>query len=102
MAVPTSSAFLLRFPEFGEQSLSVVEGALSEAGHSVPTDTWGTVHTEAVSYLTAHLLATRTMQIGQQVGAPSGAPMGTGFATTLYGQEYKRLLDSRPLSGFAL
>jgi hypothetical protein len=42
------------------------------------------------------------MQIGQQVGTPSGTPMGIGFATTLYGQEYKRLLDSLPLSGFAL
>jgi hypothetical protein len=102
MAVPTSSAFLLRFPEFGEQLLSVVEGALTEAGRSAPATTWGTVHTEAVSYLAAHLLATRTMQIGQQVGTPSGTPMGIGFATTLYGQEYKRLLDSLPLSGFAL
>lgn len=102
MAVPTSSAFLLRFPEFGEQSLPVIEGALTEAGRSVSTTTWGTVHTEAVSYLAAHLLATRTMQIGLQVGAPSGNPTGTGFVTTLYGQEYKRLLDSLPLSGFAL
>lgn len=102
MAVPTSSAFLLRFPEFGEQLLSVVEEALTEAGRSAPVTTWGTVHTEAVSYLAAHLLATRTMQIGQQVGTPSGTPMGTGIATTLYGQEYKRLLDSLPLSGFAL
>ena len=102
MTVPTTSAFLLRFPEFGEQSLSVIEGALAEAGRSTPLDTWGTVHTEAVSYLAAHLLATRTMQIGQQVGTMSGSPQGTGFESTLYGQEYKRLLTSRPLSGFAL
>ena len=102
MAVPSSAEFLLRFPEFGEQSLSVVEGALAEAGRSTPTDPWGTVHTEAVSYLAAHLLATRTMQIGLQVETKSGAPAGEGLAATLYGQEYNRLLSSRPLSGFAL
>ena len=49
MTVPTTSAFLLRFPEFGEQSLPVVEGALAEAGRSAPADSWGTTHTDAVS-----------------------------------------------------
>jgi hypothetical protein len=102
MAVPTSSAFLLRFPEFGEQSLSVIEGALSEAGRSASASTWGAVHTEAVSYLAAHLLATRTMQLGLQIEAKSGTPTGVGFDSTLYGQEYRRLLGSLPLSGFAL
>lgn len=102
MTVPTRIDFLIRFPEFGEQSSSVVDGVLAEAGRSTSADTWGVVHTDAVSYLAAHLLATRTMQIGAQVGAPSGSPTGSGFASTLYGQEYKRLLDSLPLCGFAL
>jgi hypothetical protein len=102
MAVPSTSAFLLRFPEFGEQSLSVVEGALTEAGRYASATVFGAVHTDAVSYLTAHLLATRTMQIGLQIEAKAGAPAGSGFDATLYGQEYKRLLDSRALSGFAL
>lgn len=102
MAVPSSSAFTLRFPEFGEQSLSVVEGALAEAGRVTPADLWGTVHTDAVSYLAAHLLASRITQLGLQVDAKSGTPTGDGLASTLYGQEYNRLLNSRPLSGFAL
>lgn len=102
MAVPTASAFLLRFPEFGEQSLSVVEGSLAEAGRFVSTVPWGTLHTDAVSYMAAHLLASRTMQIGQQIGALSGTPTGPLMSSTLYGQEYKRLLDSLPISGFAL
>ncbi len=102
MAVPSSSAFTLRFPEFGEQSLSVVEGALAEAGRVTPQDLWGTVHTDAVSYLAAHLLASRITQLGLQVDAKSGTPTGDGLASTLYGQEYNRLLSSRPLSGFAL
>jgi hypothetical protein len=101
MAVPTVNAFVLRFPEFGEQSLTVVEGALAEAGRFVPASTWGAFHTDAVSYLAAHTLAMRTMQIGQQIGTLSGAPAGELITATLYGQEYKRLLDSRPLCGFA-
>jgi hypothetical protein len=102
MAVPTRNEFLARFPEFGEQSTGVVDSALAEAGRSAPISTWGTVHTEAVSYLAAHLLATRTMQLGLQIEAKSGTPTGAGFDSTLYGQEYRRLLDSLPLSGFAL
>lgn len=101
MTVPSTSAFLLRFPEFGEQSLPVVEGALAEAGRSTASAPWGMVHTDAVSYLAAHLLATRTMQIGQQVGAQSGSALGTRLESTLYGQEYQRLLAQLPLSGFA-
>lgn len=102
MAAPSTSAFLQRFPEFGEQSTSVVEGALAEASRSASAEVWGAVHTEAVSYLAAHLLASRTVQIGLQVGSISGNPLGEGMVSTLYGQEYKRLLTSLPISGFAL
>jgi hypothetical protein len=102
MSVPSANAFLLRFPEFGEQSLSVIDGALAEAGRSVASNVWGSVHTEGVSYLAAHLLAMRTMQIGLQVGTMSGSPTGLGFDATLYGQEYRRLLNALPLSGFAI
>jgi len=102
MAVPSRAEFLLRFPEFGEQPLAVVDGALAEAGRATASDPWGTVHTDAVSYLAAHLLASRITQLGLQVDAKSGTPTGDGLASTLYGQEYNRLLSSRPLSGFAL
>lgn len=102
MAVPSTSAFVTRFPEFGEQSLDVISGALAEAGRYAPTTMWGSLHTDAVNYLTAHILATRTMQIGRQIGASSGEPLGQHLEATLYGQEYLRLLNSLTLSGFAL
>lgn len=102
MTVPTASAFLTRFPEFGEQSLSVVEGVLAEAGRFTPVAQWGSIHTEAVSYLAAHILAMRVMQIGSQVGTTAGSPVGELLNATLYGQEYKRLLNSLALTGFAL
>jgi hypothetical protein len=102
MAVPSSSEFLLRFPEFGEQSSTVVARALAEAERYAPATSWGTTQFDAVGYLAAHILASRTMQIGQQIGMLSGSPNGDLFNSTLYGQEYKRLLDSLTLSGFAL
>jgi hypothetical protein len=102
MAVPQASAFLLRFPEFGEQPLSVVEGALAEAGRSTAESIFGSNHTDATSYLAAHLLATRTMQIGMQIEAKSGTPAGQGLDATLYGQEYQRLQGRLAISGFAL
>jgi hypothetical protein len=102
MTVPTSSDFLARFPEFGELTLTIVAGAIAEAGRATPETQWGEVHTEAVSYLAAHSLSTRVMQVGLQVGSQSGQPFGTGFKASLYGQEYERLKDTLPLSGFAL
>jgi hypothetical protein len=102
MAVPTSTEFTQRFPEFGELALPVIEGALTEAGRSTPADNWGTIHTEAVSNLAAHILSTRVMQIGLQVGSQSGQPLGTGLTASLYGQEYERLKGNLALSGFAL
>lgn len=100
MSVPDASDFLLRFPEFGEQSFTVVEETLAEAGRYVALSVWGDIHTDGVTYLAAHLLATRTMQIGLQVGSISGSPLGTGLDSTLYGQEYKRLQSSLALTGF--
>lgn len=102
MATPTASEFLLRFPEFGEQSSSVVEAALTDAAALTPEDVWSTNQSAAISYLAAHLLATRTMQIGAQVGAPSGSALGEGIRSTHYGQSYMALREALPLTGFAL
>lgn len=102
MAAPSATDFLARFPEFNEVLVDVVEAAVTEASLSTPETIWGTRYAQAVSLLAAHLLAGRTMQIGAQVGSPSGNPTGTGLDATLYGQEYKRLLATLPLSGFAV
>lgn len=102
MAVPTPMEFTTRFPEFGEQASSVVDQALQEAARSVSDAVFGARHTEGVSYMAAHILATRTMQIGNQIGAAAGSPVGQRLDATLYGQEYQRLVYSLPISGFAL
>lgn len=101
MAIPSTNDFLARFPEFGEQSTAVVEGSIAEAGRSVASSVFGTRHTEGVSYLAAHILAMRTMQLGMQLGAPAGSPVGLRLDATLYGQEYQRLVYSLAITGFA-
>lgn len=102
MAVPSVNEFLIRFPEFGEQSLSVVEQALTEAALQVPEAVWGYLQTQAIGHLAAHILALRTVQIGQQVGTLSGNPTGTGLAATLYGQQFQTLGGQLPLTGFVV
>jgi len=101
MAVPDSATFLARFPEFECISDDVVSGSLAEAGRSCNSEVWGDWHSDGVSYLTAHLLATRQMQIGIQIGSPSGNPLGEELKMTTYGQEFRRLLNTLPISGFA-
>ena len=106
MANPTLAEFLTRYPEFNEQSTDVVDGALNEAIRFCPTTGWNKtnpakIRNDAIQYLAAHSLAMRTMQIGMQVGTVSGQPTGDRIDATLYGQEYKRLLDSQPHCGFS-
>jgi hypothetical protein len=102
-ALLTDSTFLVRFPEFGEQQVSVINLLIDKAERDTPADPWDDVgiRTDAVGYLTAHLLALRITQIGLQVGSPSGPPTGMGYDSTLYGQEYKRMRDCLPVCGFA-
>ena len=101
MAIPTSTEFLTRFPEFTEQSLPVIEGALAEATTYTPESVWEEKQSLAITQLTAHLLAVRTMQIGSQIGAPSGSPLDKGLASTHYGQSYLALGETLPsITGF--
>jgi hypothetical protein len=98
----TSPTFLDRFPEFGEQQVTVINSMIDKAERDTPAIVWtdAGIRTDAVAYLTAHLLAQRVTQIGMQVGAPSGQSMGLGYDATLYGQEYKRMRDCLPVCGF--
>ena len=95
-------SFTSHFPEFNEQSGPVASAAVAEANRFCPFTGWKNngIREDAVNYLAAHILATRTMQIGNHVGSTSGKSEGKGIESTLYGQEYKRLLDSLPHCGF--
>lgn len=97
------ATFTARYPEFAEQSDSVVALALAEAERATPISVWSDNErrVDAVLHLTAHNLALRTMQIGAQIGTASGTPLGTGLNATLYGQARKYLEDMLPITGFA-
>lgn len=99
MAV-TRATFLARFPEFTNTSTGAVDAAILDAVASCPPDLWKDSLDIGVSYLTAHLLASRQIQMGYQIGAAVQTAGGTGLATTLYGQEFQRLQLALPVSGF--
>jgi len=103
MDAPDAALFLVRFPEFNQLSTEVVQGMLDSAYQSTPENVWSPFpaqQLEAVYFLAAHLLASRSMQMGHQLGlAPAGA-LGTGLGATLYGQRRMELEDQLPIFGF--
>lgn len=100
MAV-TSTTFLTRFPEFSNLETAVVGGAIAEAQRFCDSEVWGSHHDDGVSYLAAHLLASRTQAIGQQIGAIPGGQSDLGYAGTAYGATFNALQRSLVNIGFA-
>lgn len=102
MTIPTKAQFLDRYPEFFQQPAAVIDGCLAEATSVTPELVWGDFQYEGICNLAAHKLALRIVQLGQQLDTVSGNPYGEGYKATLYGQQYQRLLDGLPLTGFAV
>jgi len=103
MAVPTLSQFLARFPELAQTPQAVVEAALATAGRECAESVWASTHADGVSYYAAHLLALRSRQIGATVGESVKGPGGSStFQASWYGQQYRELMRSLPLTGFAV
>lgn len=100
MAV-TSTTFLTRFPEFSNLEPAVVEGAIAQAQRFCDSEVWGDQRDDGVSYLSAHLLASRTQAIGQQIGAVAGGSPDLGYASTAYGATFNALQRSLVNIGFA-
>ena len=108
MAV-TSTSFLARFPEFDNLESAVVTATIGEAQRQNDETIWGDQYDDAVNYMTAHLLASRTQSIGQQIGVAStvrtikyqGAA-GYTLADTTYGATYLFLREGLvELTGFS-
>ena len=108
MAV-TSTTFLARFPEFDNLEAAVVTATIAEAQRQNDADIWGDQHDDAVNYMTAHLLASRTQSIGQQIGVSQNARVqkyvgaaGYTLADTTYGATYLYLREGLvELTGFS-
>ena len=107
MAV-TSTTFLARFPEFDNLEAAVVTATITEAQRQNDSDIWGDQHDDAVNYMTAHLLASRTQSIGQQIGVATNVrtinyrgAAGYTLADTTYGATYLYLREGLVnLTGF--
>lgn len=107
MAV-TSTTFLTRFPEFSNIESAVVTATIGEAERQNNEDMWGDQYDDAVNYMAAHLLASRTQSIGQQIGVSSSVrtikyqgAAGYTLADTTYGATYLFLREGLvELTGF--
>ena len=64
MAV-TATTFTQRFPEFSNLESAVITATIAESQRQNDSDLWGDQYDDAVNYMTAHLLASRTQSIGQ-------------------------------------
>lgn len=104
----SAATFLARFAEFTPQAATTVQACLEQADRETDFAAWGDLHDDSTYWLTAHLLAVRTREIGMFTGATpasqfSGGGRDTtqvpynllGLASTLYGQEFMRLEQSR-------
>lgn len=92
--------FLARFPEFATESPDVIYFNLAQAARQTPPQVWGLQQFDASAFLAAHLLASRVHAVGSMIGAPIGQAAGMCLESTLYGQEYCRIRDTLPISGF--
>ena len=63
MAV-TATTFTQRFPEFSNLESAVITATIAESQRQNDSDLWGDQYDDAVNYMTAHLLASRTQSIG--------------------------------------
>ena len=72
MAV-TATTFTQRFPEFSNLESAVITATIAESQRQNDSDLWGDQYDDAVNYMTAHLLASRTQSIGQQIGVSQNA-----------------------------
>ena len=72
MAV-TATTFTQRFPEFSNLESAVITATIAESQRQNDSDLWGDQYDDAVNYMTAHLLASRTQSIGSQIGVSQNA-----------------------------
>lgn len=78
------TAFLIRFPEFGEVDHPLLQAKLDEASREIDAGVWLTRADDGQGYLAAHLLAMSPMGNAAKLVAKDGS--------TTYETHYKRLV----------
>lgn len=103
--------FMLRFPELSGCDRLHIEQALRQASMECPHCTYGCWQLDAIANLAAHKLAMQYFQAGAIAGAAieaakGGSPSlpkavsGSPLTSTSYGQEFIRIRDGLPITGF--
>lgn len=93
--------FLERWEEFEGQNPALIQSFLDDAATQCPAELWGDRRDLAIQLLTAHRMALRLAQVGVMSGATDGKTYGDGLKATQYGQEFERMSDQLPVSGFS-
>lgn len=106
----TPSDFLANNDEFQSLSHSKVQAAINEAMCFVPMDVWGLKYGQAVSLLTAHILAMRWLQIGAIAASAVQNAKGKDarnrmdsddwLTGTVWGQQFLQMRRGIAVSGF--
>jgi hypothetical protein len=108
----TPSAFLAEYDEFQTLSEPKIRLAITSAIAYCPVEVWGLNYSQAVSLVTAHILAMRWLQVGaiasssvqNAKGRDSNNRMDSDswLTGTVWGQQFLQLRQSLPVSGFVV
>ena len=106
----TPASFLAEYDEFQTLSEPKVKGAIAQASDFCPIEVWGGKYNQAVSLVTAHILALRWLQVGaiasssvqNAKGRDSKIAVGSDswLESTVWGQQFLQLRQGLPVSGF--
>lgn len=103
------SDFLDAYDMFSSMSEVKIETAIRQAAMLCPPEIWGDNRTDGIHILTAHILSMYLEQIGaitassvqNAKGTRSTLRMGNDdwLCATVFGQQFKELRDSIPVTG---
>ncbi len=106
----TPSGFLANYDEFQSLEESKIQAAITEATAFVSADAWGANYNQAVSLITAHILAMRWLQVGaiaasavqNAKGRDGGNRMDADswLTGTAWGQQFLQLRKGLVVSGY--
>ena len=106
----TPYTFLAEYDEFQTLSEPRIQSAITQAIAYCPVEAWGSNHSQAVSLVTAHILAMRWLQVGAIAASSVQNAKGRDASNrmdsdswltgTVWGQQFLQLRVGLPVCGF--
>lgn len=106
-----ASDFLKEYPKYSSVPTDQVEAALRRSERKCPIKVWDEDQAEGIMLYMAHLLESEWQQSIATAGAATAIAQGqagdsslTGddLDRTIYGQQFRRLRSSLPITGFVI